>query len=47
MAEILSVPEVFRPEDEEGIATRRAAALKGVHATGSGQRKRKLIVAEV
>lgn len=47
MSEILFVPEVFRPEDKEGISICRAAALKGVKATGSGQRKLKLVVAEV
>ncbi|HCL63629.1 MAG TPA: hypothetical protein DIC56_02020 [Rhizobium sp.] len=47
LGETLFVPEVFHPEDRDGIAARRAAALKGIQATGSGPRKLKLIVAEV
>jgi len=47
LGEMLFVPEVFHPEDKDGIAARRAAALKDVQATGSGPRKLMLIVAEV
>jgi hypothetical protein len=47
LGEMLFVPEVFHPEDKDGIAARRAAALKGIQATGSGPRKLMLIVAEV
>jgi hypothetical protein len=47
LGEMLFVPEVFHPEDKEGIAARRVAALKGVLATGSGPRKLMMIVAEV
>ena len=47
LTDMLFVPEVFQPEDKEAIATRRAAALKGVQATGSGPRKLMMIVAEV
>jgi hypothetical protein len=44
---MLYVPEVFQPEDKDGIAARRAAALKRVQTTGSGARKLMMIVAEV
>jgi len=47
LSDVLFVPEVFHPEDKDGIAARRAAALKGVQATGSGPRRLKVIVAEV
>lgn len=47
LSDMLFVPEVFHPEDKDGIAARRAAALKGVQATGSGPRKLMMIVAEV
>lgn len=47
LSDMLFVPEVFHPEDKDGIASRRAAALKGVQATGSGSRKLMMIVAEV
>ncbi len=47
LGEMLFVPEVFHPEDKDGIAARRTAALKGVQATGAGPRKLMLIVAEV
>uniref|UniRef100_UPI0031018150 DUF1173 domain-containing protein n=1 Tax=Neorhizobium sp. EC2-8 TaxID=3129230 RepID=UPI0031018150 len=47
LGDMLFVPEVFRPEDKDGIAARRAAALKGVQATGAGPRKLMMIVAEV
>ncbi|QAB00987.1 MULTISPECIES: DUF1173 domain-containing protein [Agrobacterium tumefaciens complex] len=47
LSDVLFVPEVFQPEDKDGIAARRAAALKGVQATGSGPRKLMMIVAEV
>ncbi len=47
VSDMLFVPEVFHPEDKDGIASRRAAALKGVQATGSGPRKLMMIVAEV
>ncbi len=47
LSDILFVPEVFHPEDKDGIAARRAAALKGVQATGPGPRKLMMIVAEV
>ena len=45
--DMLFVPEVFQPQDKDGIAVRRAAALKGIQATGSGPRKLMMIVAEV
>jgi hypothetical protein len=47
LSDILFVPEVFHPEDREGIASRRAMALAGVQATGSGPRKLMMIVAEI
>ncbi|MEI2298765.1 DUF1173 domain-containing protein [Ensifer sp. MJa1] len=47
LSDMLFVPEVFHADDKDGIAARRAAALKGVHATGSGPRKLMMIVAEV
>ncbi|MGK9086108.1 DUF1173 domain-containing protein [Brucella intermedia] len=47
LSEILFVPEVFRVEDREGIATRRAAVFKRVEANGVVPRKLMLIVAEV
>lgn len=47
LIDVLYVPEVFQPEDKDGIAARRAAALKGVQATKSGPRKLMMIVAEV
>ncbi|MQB07151.1 DUF1173 domain-containing protein [Agrobacterium tumefaciens] len=47
LADMLFVPEVFHPEDKDGIAARRAAALKGVQAMGAGPRKLMMIVAEV
>jgi hypothetical protein len=47
LAEMLFVPEVFHPEAKDGIAIRRAAALKGVQTTGTGPRKLMMIVAEV
>ncbi|ENN85561.1 hypothetical protein RHSP_06753 [Rhizobium freirei PRF 81] len=47
LGEMLFVPEVFHGEDKDGIAARRAAALKDVQATGSGPRKLMITVAEV
>lgn len=47
LSDMLYVPEVFQLEDKDGIAARRAAALKGVQTTGSGPRKLMMIVAEV
>lgn len=47
LSDMLFVPEVFHPEDKDGIAARRAAALKSIQATGSGPRKLMMIVAEV
>ena len=47
LSDMLFVPEVFHPDDKDGIAARRAAALTGVQATGSGPRKLMMIVAEV
>lgn len=47
LSDVLFVPEVFHPEDKDGIASRRAIALKAVQATGSGPRKLMMIVAEV
>jgi hypothetical protein len=47
LSDILFVPEVFHPEDREGIASRRATALAGVQATGSGPRKLMMVVAEI
>ncbi len=47
LSDILFVPEVFYPDDKDGIAARRAAALKDVRATGSGPRKLMLMVGEV
>lgn len=47
LSDMLFVPEVFHPEDKDGIAARRANALKNVQATGSGPRKLMMIVAEV
>lgn len=47
LSDVLFVPEVFHPEDKDGIAARRAAALKGIQPSGSGPRKLMMIVAEV
>jgi hypothetical protein len=47
LSDMLFVPEVFHPEDKDGIAARRASALKAAQATGSGPRKLMMIVAEV
>ncbi|OHV77231.1 DUF1173 domain-containing protein [Rhizobium sp. LCM 4573] len=47
LSDMLFVPEVFHPDDKDGIAARRAAALKNIQATGSGPRKLMMIVAEV
>ena len=47
LGDMLFVPEVFHPEDKDGIAARRAAAFKGLQAAGSGPRKLMMIVAEV
>ncbi|WP_354197060.1 DUF1173 domain-containing protein [Aquamicrobium terrae] len=47
LSDILFVPEVFHPDDKDGISARRAAALKGVQTTGSGPRKLMLMVGEV
>ena len=47
LRDMLFVPEVFHPEDKDAIAVRRAAALKGVQATGTGPRKLMMIVADV
>lgn len=47
LSDILFVPEVFHAEDREGIAARRAAALSGLQAAGSGPRTLMLLVGEV
>lgn len=47
LGDMLFVPEVFHLDDKDGIAARRAAALKGVQAAGTGPRKLMMIVAEV
>jgi hypothetical protein len=47
LEDMLFVPEVFHAEDKDGIAARRAAALKSVQASGSGARKLMMTVAEV
>jgi hypothetical protein len=47
LSDMLYVPEVYHPEDKDGIAARRAATLKGIQATGPGPRKLMLMVAEV
>ncbi|MFK0166541.1 DUF1173 domain-containing protein [Rhizobium sp. NPDC090279] len=47
LGDMLFVPEVFHPDDKDGIAARRVAALKDVQATGPGPRKLMMIVAEV
>lgn len=47
LSDILFVPEAFHQEDKEGIAARRATALAGAKASGSGPRKLMLAVAEV
>jgi hypothetical protein len=47
LSDVLFVPEVFHPEDREGIASRRAMALAGIQAAGSGPRKLLMIVADV
>jgi hypothetical protein len=47
LSDMLYVPEVYQADDKDGIAARRATALKGVQATGSGPRKLMMIVAEV
>ncbi|MBB3133209.1 hypothetical protein FHS26_000912 [Rhizobium pisi] len=45
--DILFVPEGFHQDDREGIAARRAAALAGAYASGSGPRKLMVSVAEI
>ncbi|WP_313614932.1 DUF1173 domain-containing protein [Agrobacterium sp.] len=47
LSDMLFIPEVFQSEDKDGIAARRAAALKAVQTTGSGPKKLMMIVAEV
>lgn len=47
LSDMIYVPEVYQAEDKDGIAARRATALKGVQATDSGPRKLMMIVAEV
>ncbi|RVJ73178.1 DUF1173 domain-containing protein [Sinorhizobium meliloti] len=47
LSDMIFVPEVFHPDDKDGIAARRATALKSIQATGSGPRKLMMIVAEV
>ncbi|OCP22447.1 MULTISPECIES: DUF1173 domain-containing protein [unclassified Ensifer] len=47
LSDMLFIPEVFHSEDKDGIAARRATALKNIQATGSGPRKLMMIVAEV
>lgn len=47
LSDMIFVPEVFHPDDKDGIAARRAAALKSIQTTGSGTRKLMMIVAEV
>lgn len=47
LSDILFVPEMFYPDAKDGIAARRAAALKDVRASGSGPRKLMLMVGEV
>lgn len=47
LSDMLYVPEVYQAEDKDGIAARRATALMGAQATGSGPRKLMMIVAEV
>lgn len=47
LSDLLFVPEVFNHGDREGIAARRATALAGAQASGTGLRKLMIIVAEV
>lgn len=47
LSDILFVPEAFHPEDKEGIAARRAAALAGAQSAGSGLRKLMIAVGEI
>lgn len=47
LSDMLYVPEVFQPDDKDGITTRRITTLKRVQTTGSGPRKLMMIVAEV
>ena len=47
LSDMLYVPEVYQADDKDGIAARRATALKPVQAVGSGPRKLMMIVAEV
>ncbi|EYR77557.1 hypothetical protein DUF1173 [Shinella sp. DD12] len=47
LSDMLYVPEVYQADDKDGIAARRATALKPVQAAGSGPRKLMMIVAEV
>ncbi|EYR83754.1 DUF1173 domain-containing protein [Shinella sp. DD12] len=47
LSDMLYVPEVYQAEDKDGIAARRATALKGVQAAGAGPRRLMMIVAEV
>ncbi|WP_018327300.1 DUF1173 domain-containing protein [Rhizobium giardinii] len=47
LSDLLFVPEVFRQEDKDAIAARRAAALAGAQSSGSGTRKLMLAVGEI
>ncbi|MCY1504273.1 hypothetical protein D9M68_384370 [compost metagenome] len=47
LSDMLFVPETFRQEDKEAIAARRATALAGAQASGTGPRKLMIAVAEV
>lgn len=47
LSDMLFVPETFRQKDKEAIAARRATALAGAQASGTGPRKLMIMVAEV
>jgi len=47
LSDILFVPEVFRQDDKDGISARRATALAGAQAAGSGPRKLMVAVGEI
>lgn len=47
LSDFLFVPEVFRQDDKDGIAARRAAALAGAQVSGLGPRTLMVAVGEV
>lgn len=47
LSDMLFIPEQYRPDDKDGISSRRAAALKDIQTSGSGPRKLLLTITEV